>query len=122
MSNEFEQMEAMLTSSQPINMLDACSRVAKFLLQEFDNWSGIMAKHSDQCLAETGMPITPADPILGGMVLALVHLVMTDANAKGIELLGRHLQIPEPAKPGVRKRLNELFDSLGLYDDTHMFN
>lgn len=122
MSNEFEQMEAMLNSRQPIDMLDACSRVAKFLLQEFDNWAGIMAKSGDACLAETGMPITPADPILGGLVLALVHLVMTDANAKGIDLLCQHLEIPEPAKPGVRRRLNALFDGLGLHDDTHLLN
>lgn len=122
MSNEFERMEALLTSSEPIPMLDACMRVATFLMQEFDNWSGIMAKSGDACLAKTGMPITPADPLLGGLILALVHLVMTNANYKGIDLLCQHLQIPEPAKPGVRKRLNALFDGLGLHDDTHMFN
>lgn len=122
MIDDEKLMQELLTSTDPIELMDACKRVAKFILGEFNDWSAAIRQNNQVCVTKHGRSVCPADPILGGLLLALIHVVMEPENQDGIVTLGKLLNIPEPAAAGVRRRLNELFDDLGIKDNMHLLN
>jgi len=122
MTYETQQMHNLLHAKEPMDMMDAAKRVAAFLLSEFDTWSRILSKTNEDISEAYGEPVTPGDPLAAGLILALLHLVMEPRNEDGLEKLAESLHIPEEAKPGVRRKVNNLMDALGLFDDMHLFN
>lgn len=121
-SDAEDDVVEMLTSPVPVPMMEASKRVARFLVLQFAEWSAQYQESNKICEATAGQSITPADPIFGGLLLAFIHLLMEPGNQRAIDAVGDHLTIPQECRGGVRAKVNELLNQMGLADQTHILN
>jgi hypothetical protein len=119
---EYEALNDLLYSKHPINMLEACGIVASVLLEKLQGWSETLAESNRECEIATGEKVTPADPCFGGLIMAVIQVIMEPRNAPGLKEVADALNIPEGSRVGVRTKFNRLLDDLGFQDDRHFFN
>ncbi len=119
---EEEALNELLNAVAPMNMVGACHVVARYVLVLCQEWSDRFAETNRACQFATGEKVTPVDPFFGGLILAVIQVIMEPANAEGLRDMAENLRLPPEAREGVRAKLNDLFDRLGLRDDRHLFN
>jgi hypothetical protein len=119
-----EEVNNLLNALEPVGMLEASGVVATYLLGQCNEWQERFAAANKRSMEERGEPITPACPFFGGMLLALINVMMYRENQPHVmavaEALGERLS--PSAREWVRPRLNAVFDAMGFADDSHLLN
>lgn len=124
MSREAEErlFEMVSGVSGPVEVMDASVRCCDYLLGICRQLAELIEQQNAKSMESCGEPIVAADPLLGGLLLALIGVVMDENSSKGVDTLTQSFQIPTVMRVGVRARMNALLDAIGLRDDDHILN
>jgi hypothetical protein len=126
MTQEKANMLGLISNDNPIDFLDASEAVAATILADFRRWQAVLTKWDKQCVATHGQNKTEACPFFGGLLLALCNTLMPvdnrDAVQEAADQLGARIRPRDPTPGELRRVLNQLFDAMGILDDTHILN
>jgi hypothetical protein len=105
-------------------MQAAAMLVCEQMVTQLAKWQGEFNDANARVMANTDEPLTPACPLFGGLLMSLCNILLYEDNFEHVLRVADELNgcLQPEVRAHLRRRINEVFDRMGLVDDTHLFN